>query len=96
MGKYEVMYITSANLGAAEKETVLKQVADTITKNEGKVIKKGLWLEKHRMVFPIKRQREGSYFLAEFSSPAAAISKLAQAWKIIENILRFEIINLEK
>ncbi|MFZ5801344.1 MAG: 30S ribosomal protein S6 [Candidatus Omnitrophota bacterium] len=96
MGRYEVMYITSASLSATEKDTLLKQVADSITKNEGKVINKVLWLEKHRMVFTIKRQREGSYFLVEFTSPAAAISKLASAWKINENILRFEIINLEK
>lgn len=96
MEKYEVMYITSANLGAPEKEAVLKQVCDSIAKNEGRVVKKGLWLEKHRMIFSIKRQKEGSYFLVEFTSPAAAINKLAQAWKLNESILRFSVIKLGK
>lgn len=95
MAKYEVMVITKSGLSDEGKEAFLKQVTEPITKNEGKVIKKELWMDKYRMAYSIKKQREGSYFLVEFVIPEAAILKLNQAWKLNESILRFQVIKLE-
>ena len=94
MAKYEVMFITKAGLGDQEKEAILKQVTETITKNEGKVTKKDLWLDKHRLTFSIKKQKEGTYFLVEFNIPEGAVIKLNQAWRLSESILRFQVIRL--
>jgi len=94
MAKYEVMVITKPGLSDEGKEAFLKQVAEPVTKNEGKVTKKELWMDKYRMAFSIKKQREGSYYLIEFTIPEAAILKLNQAWKLNENILRFLVIKL--
>lgn len=94
MAKYEAMFITKSGLGDQEKETILKQVTDIISKNEGKVNKKEVWLDKHRLAFSIKKQKEGTYFLVEFNIPESAIIKLNQAWRLSENILRFQVIRL--
>jgi small subunit ribosomal protein S6 len=94
MAKYEVMFVTKSGLVDQDKEAILKQVTEVITKNEGKVNKKEVWMEKHRMAYAIKKQREGTYFLVEFNIPGAAIIKLNQAWKLNESMLRFQVIRL--
>jgi len=94
MAKYEVMFITKTGLSDENKEAILKQVTETITKSEGKVTKKELWLDKHRLAFSIKKNKEGTYFLVEFNISPVALIKLNQAWKLNENILRFQIIKL--
>ncbi|MDP3143135.1 MAG: 30S ribosomal protein S6 [Candidatus Omnitrophota bacterium] len=95
MAKYELMFITKTGLRDEEKEAILKQVAEPITKNEGKVIKKDLWLDKHRLTYSIKKQKEGTYFLVELVIDKGAIIKLNQALRLNENILRFQIVKLE-
>lgn len=94
MAKYEVMFITKSGLRDEEKEAILKQVAEPITKNEGKVIKKDLWLDKHRLTYSINKQKEGTYFLVEFVIDGGAIIKLNQALRLNENVLRFQIVKL--
>jgi small subunit ribosomal protein S6 len=95
MAKYEAVFITKSGLTDQEKESFLKQATEVITKNEGKVSRKELWLDKQRIAFTIKKQREGSYFLVQFEIPTAVLPKLYQAWKLNESILRFLAIRLE-
>lgn len=94
MGRYEVMFVTKVGLTDENKEAILKQVAEVITKNEGKVTKKGVWLDKHRLAFSIKKEKEGTYFLVEFNILPAALVKLNQAWGLNEDILRFLVVKL--
>jgi small subunit ribosomal protein S6 len=96
MAKYEAVFITKSGLTDQEKEAFLKQATEVITKNEGKVSRKELWLDKQRITFSIKKNREGSYFLVQFEIPAAALPKLYQAWKLNESILRFLTVKQEK
>jgi len=95
MAKYELMFLTKSGLKDEEKESIIKQITEAITKNEGKVTKKDLFLDKHRLTFTIKKQGEGTYFLVEFNISPQAIAKLNQAWKINENILRFQTIRMD-
>ena len=53
-----------------------------------------IWSEKRKMCFPIKRQDEGVYYLADFNIAASAITKLKDTYKLIEDILRVMIIRI--
>lgn len=94
MAKYELMLLTKSGLRDEEKDSILKQVSEAITKNEGKVNRKDLFLDKHRLAFSVKKQKEGTYFIVELEIPPAALVKLNQALTLNENILRFQIIKL--
>ena len=90
--KYELVVIVSAALTPQEKEAVLKEASDIIGKHEGKVINSKVWLEKHKMTFPIKKVSEGTYFLLNFEGDGSRVSQLREALKMNEKILRSTIV----
>lgn len=89
MAKYEVMIITKPDLKEEEKDLIAKQSQEIITKNGGQVINQHIWLAKSHLTFPIKKQKEGTYYLIQFSISPEAIQKLKQVYKLNESILRF-------
>ncbi|MDD5246526.1 MAG: 30S ribosomal protein S6 [Candidatus Omnitrophica bacterium] len=88
MKKYEAMFILKPDLGEEAKKTLYNQISEQITKNSGSIIQADVWAEKRKLFFPIKKCLEGLYYLANFNAPPEAISKLKQAYKINEDILR--------
>lgn len=89
MAKYEVMIITKPDLKEDEKETQFKQFQEAIIKNGGQIINQQVWAPKTRLTFAIKKQKEGLYYLIQFNILPEAISKLKQAYRLNEAILRF-------
>lgn len=92
MNKYELVYIVDAHLAAEAKEEIGKQVADAVTKADGKVINSNVWFERQRMSFPIKKVQDASYYLVNWEGRENASVKLRQSLKLNERILRFLII----
>ena len=92
MNKYELVYIVDAHLAAEAKEEVGKQIADAVTKADGKVINSNVWFERHRMSFPIKKVQDGSYYLVNWEGRGNASVKLRQSLRLNERVLRFLII----
>ena len=88
MNKYEAMFIIRPTLSEEERKTLFNQISDTIVKNGGVVSKALVWSEKRKLYFTIKKFQEGVYYLVNFNIAAAAITKIRQAYKINENILR--------
>lgn len=95
MNKYEMMVIVRPDLNEEEKKNVFDQIADVISKNEGSIASAGVWAEKRRMYFPIKKQQEGIYYLVNFTLPSDGVSKLKYAYKLNEAILRVLILRDE-
>lgn len=91
MAKYEVMIITKPDLKEDEKELLFKQLQETVTKNGGQVINGQVWLLKSHLAYAIKKQKEGLYYLIQFTATSDVISKLKQVYKLNEMILRFMI-----
>lgn len=92
MNKYELVYIVDAHLAAEAKEEVGKQIADAVTKADGKVINSNVWFERQRMSFPIKKVQDGSYYLVNWEGRGNASVKLRQSLRLNERVLRFLII----
>lgn len=95
MNKYEVMFIIKPDLLEEEKKTLFSQINDAVSKNNGSVSQGAVWLEKRKLYFPIKKYREGLYYLMNFSILPLAIKDIRHAYKLNENILRVLISTLQ-
>lgn len=91
MNKYEMMLIVKSQMTQEEKDTVCKQVSESVNKHGGKVVNTQMWLDKHRLTFTINKASEGTYYLMKFESPGASIEKIKEASRLNEDILRFVI-----
>ena len=95
MNKYEFVYIVDAHASQGVKDEVAKQVNDAITKANVKLINSQIWLERHKMSFPINKILEGTYYMLNLEAPSAAINKLHELLRINEQILRSLTVKLE-
>jgi len=59
------------------------------------VINSQLWLEKHKMSFPIKKIWEGAYYLLNLEAQSSAINKMQELLRLNEQVLRFLTIRQE-
>ncbi len=96
MNKYELVYIIDAHATQEVKDEISKQVNDAITKSNVKLINTQVFLERHKMSFPIKKVMEGTYYMINLEAPAAALDKLDKFLRFNEQILRFLTVKLER
>ena len=89
MNKYELVYIVDAHAPQTTKDEIAKQVADSLVKTDIKVTNKQVWLERHKMSFPIQKTIEGTYYLLNLEAKTSSITKLQSILRINEQILRF-------
>lgn len=95
MNKYEFVYIIDAHASQSIKDEVAKQVADTAAKADVKIVNSQVWLDKHKMSFPINKVIEGAYYMLNIQANSAAINKMQSLLRINEQILRFMAVRLE-
>jgi small subunit ribosomal protein S6 len=88
MKKYEGMFIIKPDLSEDERKALFSQINDAITKNNGNVIQSGIWQERRKFFFPIKKYHEGTYYLVNFTVNSEAIAKIRHVYMLNENILR--------
>ncbi len=88
MNKYEAMIIIKPDLSDEEKKTLFKQIDDAVTKNGGAITQSGVWAERRKLYFPIKKFMEGVYYLVAFSAASSAPGEIRNIYKLNENILR--------
>ena len=95
MNKYEAMFIIKPDLSEEERKTLLHQINDAVTKNNGNISQANIWSEKRKMHFCIKKYHEGVYYLMNFSVMPDAIKEIRHAYNLNENILRVLITRVE-
>jgi small subunit ribosomal protein S6 len=95
MNKYEAMFIVRPDLSEEERKALFNQINETVSKNQGSVSAGSVWSEKRKLYFPIKKYREGLYYLLVFSISAPSIKEITHAYKLNENILRALITRAE-
>ena len=88
MNEYEAMFIIKPDLSEEEKKALFAQINDAVSKNNGNVSQGSVWSEKRKLYFPLKRYRDGLYFLMNFSISPVAIKEMRHAYNLNENILR--------
>jgi len=95
MNKYEAMFIVKPDLTEEQRKNLLHQIGEVIAKFSGNVSRADIWSEKRRLLFPIKRQQEGIYYLVNFNIPSDGIAKIREVYRINEDILRVLISRLK-
>lgn len=95
MNKYEAMFIVKPDLSEEQRKGLFAQISDAVAKNNGKVIDGSVWSEKRKLFFPLKKYREGVYYLMNFSLDPLMVQEIRHAYKLNENILRVLITRAE-
>jgi small subunit ribosomal protein S6 len=95
MNRYEGIFIINPELSEDERKTLFAQIHDAVAKNLGTVTQGAVWAERRKLYFPIKKHREGVYYLMNFQAPGAAVKEMNHAYTLNENILRVLISKLE-
>ena len=95
MNKYEAMFIVKPDLSEEERKSLFGQINDVVAKNNGKVIESSVWSEKRKLIFPIKKYREGVYYLLNFSLAPLIVKEIIHTYNLNENILRVLITKVE-
>ncbi len=88
MRKYEAMFIIRPDLSEEEQKNLFNQISDAVTKNSGTVVQGQVWSEKKKIYFPLKKYREGVFYLLNFQIAPDQITKIGSTYKLNENILR--------
>ncbi len=90
------MFLIRGELSDEKRDSVINSICEGIEKVKGEIISKGFWEERRRLAYPIKKEREASYYLVNFKISPDLISKLRQGYRLNENILRSLILRQEK
>jgi len=93
--KYEALFIIKPDLSQEDQKALFNQIREIVAKNNGNVSEGSLWPEKRKLYFPLKRYREGIYYLLQFAIEPKTITDINHAYKLNENILRVLIIKLQ-
>lgn len=94
MVKYESMYILKPDLEEEKKDALVKRFSDIVTQNGGEIEKTDEWGKK-RLAYPIQYINDGYYVLMTFSAPPQLPAELERNYKISDDVLRYNVINLE-
>jgi len=85
---YELMVILVPTLSADEANAMNDSLMALVTENGGEIIKIDPW-GKRMLAYPIKKFREGYYFVDYFRVDSLVIKKLKALFNINENIIRY-------
>jgi len=91
MANYEAMFIVNPNLSEEQKKELFNQLNEVVSKNQGEIVSSGIWSEKRKLSYPIKKFQEGIYYLIDFKMTPTSITKLKQTYQLNENIVRMMI-----
>ncbi len=90
MKKYEGMFIIKPDMNQEDLEKTVGSIEGVITRNGGRVEASRKWA-KRQLAYPVKKYREGEYYLFDFESEPKAIAELERAYRLNDNILRMLI-----
>ena len=94
MLQYELTLILNPGLEKEALDKLLVKVKKTISDSSGKVEKVDEW-GKRPLAYPIKKQKEGVYFLVSFEIAPDKVKDLEGKIKAEENLLRHLLIKKE-
>ncbi len=92
MKNYEGMLIIRPDLEEEATNAVTTQLTDAITQSNGEIEEAKIW-GKRQLAFPVKKFKEGLFYLVHFKAKPEIITKLKREYKLNENILRMLIVN---
>ena len=95
MRRYELMLVFRPDAPDDRLSAIIDRTTRQITAAGGQIVKVAPW-GRRRLAYPIDRQREGSYHIIVFESPAPAVVELERSLLITEEVLRHLIVRQER
>ncbi len=93
MKKYEGMFILKPDLDKAGVDKILSQIQELVAKHKGS-ISDTKEMGKNRLAYPIKKNKEGIYYLLNFSLVPEAVAIMKENLMLNEAILRMMIVEI--
>jgi len=91
MRNYELMILLDPNLQDEDISALVKEIQQTITKNQGKIGKVNQW-GKRKLAYEIKKYQEAFYVVLNFELEPENITNIEKSIKFEEKIIRYIII----
>lgn len=85
--KYELMVLATPDLGDKEMEELLERVRSLVKAKDGKIIFEEVW-GKRRLMYRIKKQDQGIYFVLNFTVDPSGIPEIEQSVRLDHQVLR--------
>ena len=91
MRNYELMTLFDPNLQEEEISALLDKIQQTITTNQGKIIKVNQW-GKRTLAYEIKKFNEAIYTVIDFELEPERIANIERSIKFEEKMIRYLLV----
>ena len=95
MRRYELMLVLRPDLVEERVQATLDRITRSISAADGQLVKVSPW-GRRRLAYQIGAYHEGSYYIALFDAPSAAIEELERGLRITEELLRYLVTRVER
>lgn len=92
MRDYEIVYIFRSNFTPEEIEAKLERYHEVLTRDGGGEITAVEQWGKRQLAYPIKKEPNGNYVVAQFTADPATLPELERLMKLDDDLLRFLIV----
>lgn len=96
MRDYEIVYIFHSSLTSEEIEAKLERYHAIITADGPGDVTATVHWGKRRLAYPIRKQRNGHYVVAQFTSSPDPLVELERVLKLEDDVLRYLIVIAEQ
>jgi small subunit ribosomal protein S6 len=93
MKRYEAMFVLKPDLDKTGQDKILGHIQELVAKHNG-TINETKEMGKNRLAYPVKKNKEGVYYLINFSITPDAIDGIKKSLVLNESILRLLVIEL--
>ena len=87
MNNYETIFLMKDDITEEQKNTVIEEIRDYLTKNGKISVEENLG--KKKLAYKVREYEYAYYYLIQFVGKADIISELERKYRINENILKF-------
>lgn len=95
MPQYELVFVVQPELEEEPLNALVNKVSQTISDLHGQVQQIEPW-GKRRLAYPIKKYREGFYYLMLMELPASAVRSLDKTLRLTEDVIRYLIVRKDE
>ena len=90
MNKYETVMILDCNISEEDRKNAIEKIKNYIEKNGE--IRKIEDMGKRKLAYEVKKNKEGYYYIIEFTTNPENIAELERIYRITDEILKFIVV----
>ncbi|MCG8516144.1 MAG: 30S ribosomal protein S6 [Halanaerobiales bacterium] len=92
--QYEATYILKPDMEQEARESLTERIKGIITDHNGEILEVDDWGSR-KLAYEIKDYKNGYYTIITFKGDASLVNELERNFKIIDDVLRYLVINTE-